>query len=149
MKVIDPTGVTWRVRRRWLPWRVRPRDVDVSGGDPGVGSPDDLALGLAIVVFVVLLFLLPFLLVGAFLAVEILVVLFLLPLFLILRASRLARWPVAVRQGRAFAWEESVRGWRASGKRIRDLAEAITRGEVDAVKPDDVDLPRHRSAPRR
>lgn len=147
MKVTDPTGDTWRVRRRWLPWRPRRRDVD--GGDPsafGASGPDELIGLVLIVVVLALLIVAPWILAGAFLIVEVLVVVLLLPLFLLLRASRLARWPVAVRQGRTFVWEESVRGWRGSGHRIREIAEAITRGEVALVKPKNDDLPRHRSA---
>ncbi len=146
MKVTDPTGDTWRVRRRWLPWRPRRRDVE--GGDPGAfgaSSPDELVGLILVVVILVLLILAPWILAGAFLVVEVLVVVLLLPLFLLLRVSRLARWPVVVRQGRTLAWEESVRGWEASDHRIREIAEAIARGEVVAVRPDDDDLPRHRS----
>ncbi len=143
MKVTDPTGDTWRVRRRWLPWRPRRRRIDASDASADLaGSADDLVI--AAVVFVVLIVVAvfaPWILVGAFLAVEVLVVVLLLPLFVLLRGLRIARWPVAVRRGRTLVWEESVRGWRGSRERVHAIAEAIVGGRVADVRPAPTETP--------
>ncbi len=103
----------------------------------GVAAPDDLVIGLAIVIgFIVVVILAPWILVGAFLAIEVLIVVLLLPLFVLLRGLRIARWPVAVRRGRTLVWEESVRGWRGSRERMRTIAEAIAAGRVSEVVPE-------------
>lgn len=145
MKVTDPTGDTWRVGRRWLPWRPRRRRVDASDASVDLaGSADDLVIAaIILVVVVVVAVVAPWIFVGAVLAVEILVVVLLLPLFVLLRGLRVARWPVAVRRGRSVVWEESVRGWRGSRDRIREIAGAISRGDAGVVKPSADDLPRH------
>ena len=78
----------------------------------------------------------PWILVGVFLAIEVLIVLLLLPLFVLLRGLRIARWPVVVRRGRALVWEKSVRGWRGSRERKRTIAEAIAHGRVGEVAPE-------------
>ena len=137
MRLTDPAGVTWRVRRRWLPWRPRRRRIDPDDAPLELaGSADDLVI--AVVVLVVLLvvaLLAPWVLMGAFLAVEVLAVVLLLPLFVLLRGLRIARWPVAVRRGRGLVWEESVRGWRGSRERMHVIATAIAGGRVDEVAP--------------
>ena len=93
-------------------------------------------IGLAIVIgFIVVAILAPWILVGAFLAIEVLIVVLLLPLFVFLRGLRIARWPVAVRRGRTLVWEESVRGWRGSRERMRTIADAIAGGRLDEVAP--------------
>ena len=57
MKAMARDGRTIDVRRRWLPWKPRLRDVDSSGGDAGgFDLGDDLA-GVAVVIAIFLLLL--------------------------------------------------------------------------------------------
>jgi len=138
VKVTDPAGDTWRVRRRWLPWRRRVKDVDLAPVD---GVPD--LDGVALVILAALL--LPLVVFFALVVAEIFLLLMLVPVVALVRAVVLRRWPIAVRREKSHVWDESVRGWRGSRDRMRAIADAVARGEVALVKPPDVDLPRHRS----
>ena len=134
MIVDDPSGSAWRVKRRWLPWRLRGRDpsdfTDVADvGD--VGSPDDLFIGLAIFIGVlVVIVVVPFVAVLAILVAEALLLLLLLPLFVVLRATFVARWPIEAWKGRELVHAEAVRGWGSSHRRMLEVAEDIRAGRL-------------------
>ncbi len=128
MKVRDADGVKWRVRRRWLPWRMRTKgflDYLPDTGGTGGYVPDDPILLTLWVVFV-----LPLLVVGAVLflvlGLELAVLLMLLPVVVFARALFVG-WTVVVRRGGAVVGTERVKGWRASRARIRAIAEEIRR----------------------
>jgi hypothetical protein len=131
VNVEDPSGRAWRVKRRWLPWRLRRRDpsdfVDFSGGD---FSPDDLVIGLAIFVgMVIVVVLVPFVAVLAIVVAEIFVLLLLLPLFVVLRAAFVARWPIETWRGDQLVHAEAVRGWSDSHRRMVEIVDGIRLGK--------------------
>lgn len=132
MKVVDPAGETWRIKRRWLPWRLRRRsieDLDFPDDIPGDGIADDLFIGLAIFVGVlVLAVVLPVVLVLAIVVAEFLLLLLLLPVFVIMRAAFVARWPIEAWQGDRLVWFDAVRGWGTSRRRMLDVADGIRLG---------------------
>jgi len=123
-------GRAIEVRRRWLPWKPRLRDVDpgfvdlTGGADDPVGFVVALVLGL--VATVVLAALLPF----AVLASEVLLVLALVvPLLVLARVFWMLPWIVEATNGDTLLGIDKVRGWRDSSDRIRDIAAAYERGQ--------------------
>ncbi len=134
MKAMARDGRTIDVRRRWLPWKPRLRDVDSSGGDAGgfdLGGGDDLAgVAVVIAIFLLLLFF-PVVLAVALLAGEVLVLLLLLPLFLVARVVPVLPWTVEARHEGALVGVEKVRGWRASQQRIREIVTTYERSTDD------------------
>lgn len=124
MKVVDPEGRTWRVTRRWLPWRPRRRMVGprlwLEGADGIAGFVIALVLGL--VVLPVLSFVL---LSGG----ELVLLVALLPIVTLARIAFGRKWWVEARLGFRAHWEQEVGSWAASGQRIRDVAGAIERGD--------------------
>ncbi|MDQ3158460.1 MAG: hypothetical protein M3Q98_17370 [Actinomycetota bacterium] len=123
-EVVDADGVTWKVKRRWLPWRLRRRVVD-DIGDPSL-DVDDLIVGLIVLVVVLLVVVfLPVVLVLAVFVAEFLLLLLLLPVVVVVRASLVGRWPLEVWRGKELVETESVRGWRASAERIHALLDEI------------------------
>ena len=112
MKATARDGRTIDVRRRWLPWKPRLRDVE-RGGDVGgfdLGGDDDLAgVAVVLVIFLLLLFF-PVVLATALLAGEVLVLLLLLPLFLVARVVPVLPWTVEARHEGALVGVEKVRG---------------------------------------
>lgn len=129
MKVTDPGGQTWRVSRRWLPWRPRLRDVN-GAAEQGAwlaGDPADIAIW--IVVFVVGV-VAPVVFSVLFLPLELLALLLVLPAAVLGRVLFARRWHVELRRGWR-PWTEVLAGdWRQSGARVRELAEAVRRGEL-------------------
>ncbi|MCW2769837.1 MAG: hypothetical protein JWR27_1270 [Aeromicrobium sp.] len=134
MHVTDPAGETWRIKRRWLPWRLRRRDPEDFIDFPGGGDlGDDLLIGLAIFIgLIVLAVALPVVLVLAVLVTELLLVLLLLPLFIVLRAGYVARWPIEVWRGDRLVHTEAVRGWSVSRRRMVELSEDLRLGKEPA-----------------
>ena len=123
MRVLTDDGRELRIGRRWLPWRPRARDFDGTGDFfGGLGSDDLVGFALSIVLAVVLALLAPLLLVVLVLSGEWLVVLALIPLAALLRVLLDRPWVVEVRERGVLLHLEKVRGWRASGERIRELA---------------------------
>ena len=123
-------GRAIEVRRCWLPWKPRLRDVDpgfvdlTGGADDPVGFVVALVLGL--VATVVLAALLPF----AVLASEVLLVLALVvPLLVLARVFWMLPWIVEATNGDTLLGIDKVRGWRDSSDRIRDIAAAYERGQ--------------------
>jgi hypothetical protein len=124
MKVVDPEGRTWRVTRRWLPWRPRRRMMDpdliADGADDPIGCLVMLVLGLVV---------LPLLSIVVILAAEMLLLLLLLPFVVTARMAFGRKWWVEARLGYRAHAEEEVGSWRASAHRIREIASAIERGD--------------------
>ena len=131
MKVEDPSGQTWRVTRRWVPWRRRMKDVDLGSG---WGVPDLNGLGddpiSAVIAIVLLVLALPFILLGLVVAAEFLLLLLLLPVAVLARVLLGQKWTVEARRGFTIVWDAPAGDWQASGLRIHEVAEAIRRGEL-------------------
>jgi hypothetical protein len=133
VKVQDPEGQTWRVRRRWLPWRRKVRDVpDVPVDGIFTGGDDALS---GIVAVILLIVLLPVIVLFAAMLAELLLLLLLLPLWLIGRAMIGGSWPIDVSRGKTYVRTESVKGWTESGVRMHDIAEAIRLGRPGTDLP--------------
>jgi hypothetical protein len=129
VKVVDPAGQTWRVKRRWLPWRLRRRKPEDFLDVPSGLDVDDLIIGLAIFVGLLLIaVLLPVVLVLAIVVAELLLLLLLLPVFVIMRAAFVARWPIEAWHGDRLVWSEAVRGWGSSRRRMLEVADGIRLG---------------------
>lgn len=135
MKVVDPQGRTWRVSRRWMPWRRRTSTDGLDAGPDTSGLGDDpisVVLGLlALVLFI------PFVLVLLLVTLEILLLLLLLPFAVLGRVLLGRHWRVEVRDGWTFAWETEAGGWSQSGRMIAHLAEGLGHGLTpwQAVQP--------------
>jgi hypothetical protein len=133
MRVTAPDGRTIDVSRRWFPWRLRWRRVSSRNTDPFdflVGVDDLPSLVFAVVAFIaVLLFGGIVATVAIFASEALLLLLLLVPLLVVARLLWIAPWVVEARADDATIGLDKVRGWRDSGQRIHDLAEAYRRGE--------------------
>lgn len=124
MKVQDPSGQTWRVTRRWVPWRRRIKgdgDWAPDGGTLEFGD-DPVSLAVAAILLV------PFVVLALLVSVELLLILLVLPVALIGRVAFGRHWTVELRRGWKPYWEESVGDWQASGTRIHEVADGVRRG---------------------
>lgn len=129
MRIQDPNGRAWTVRRRWLPWRPRRRNFDTSDALSALSDVGDL-LWFAAIVFLVLV-VLPVVLLVTVLVAEILLVLLLVPIFVLVRAGLTRRWPIEViRDGRVVRLE-SVKGWAASSQRLEQLRADVRHGVMN------------------
>jgi len=132
VKVTDPSGQTWRISRRWLPWRQRLRDVrdfaaDMSSPDFG----DDLVVGLAIwAVVIVIAIVAPILLSLLFLPLEFMALVLVLPLAILGRILFGRKWHVELRRGWGVWCEVAAGDWRGSTMKIHEIADAVRRGEI-------------------
>lgn len=125
MKVVDRDGQTWRVTRRWTPWRWRLRKLDTAGDGWDLGGDDLLG---AIVIGLIAAIVLPVVAVAVVAGVEFLLLLLLAPLVALARVALGRHWTVEARRGWTAWWEEPSGDWRASGRRIREVADEIERG---------------------
>ena len=123
-------GRAVEVHRRLLPWKPRLHDVDpgfvdlTGGADDPVGFLVMIVLGVA--ASVVLAIVLPF----AILASElVLVVALVVPLLALARVFWMLPWIIEATNGDTRLGIDKVRGWRASGERIREIAAAYERGQ--------------------
>lgn len=124
MQVIDPAGETWRVKRRWLPWRPRLREGSFDLGTNLVGVADEGP----ILVFLLALVLIPVAVVLAVFLAEIAILLLLIPLFTLVRAMWVRGWPIEVWHGKQLEGVEEIRGWADSRARLLEVAESIRLG---------------------
>lgn len=128
MKVVDPSGQTWRVSRRWVPWRRRldakmpelPSFAQQLGDDPIS----------AIVGVVLLILLLPVLVLAVLVGLELLLLLLVLPFALLGRILFGRHWTIEVRRGWTPFYEERSGDWQASGLLIHRFADQLRRGEA-------------------
>lgn len=137
MRFDDRDGRTWKVRRRWLPWRRRIRDVPELPDGPTGDDPISAIIGCFTLILAI-----PAIVVLTVLLAELLILLVLLPVVVLLRlVAGWAGfpWPVEVRsrpsQRRVLGWrfehDEPVRGWRASGRRIDELRVRVESGRFE------------------
>jgi hypothetical protein len=124
VKVSSPDGQTWRISRRWLPWRPRKREIE---GDIPTEADDPIG---CLVLALLGLFVLPVVGVGVVFALELLAVLVLLPFAVLGRVVFGRRWHVEARRGFRLHYEEEAGSWVAARERILSLAGEIQRGEV-------------------
>ena len=148
VKVRDPAGQTWRVTRRWVPWRRRLRGVDADSGplDWGNGLGDDPVS--AVLAILLLILALPFLLLALFVALEFLLLLLLIPFAALVRVAFGAHWTIEARRGFTLWWDAPAGGWRESGERIRALAHDIERGQLPPQTIGEPQPPEAPEAPR-
>lgn len=128
MKVQDPTGQTWRVTRRWVPWRRRLKGQISNAMDmvpSGLG--DDPISAIIFLIFLVIA--IPFLVLALIAGVELLLVGLLLPFAVLARVLFGQHWTVEARKGFSIWWEAPSGDWQESGVLIHDVALAIQKGE--------------------
>lgn len=130
MRVRDLDGNTWRVGRRWLPWRRKVRhDPDVRDFDvPDIGGLiDDLPGFLAaLVIGVVVVITLPLILLALTSLIELSLLLALLPVVVLFRVAFRRPWTVQViAPNGSVTVAEPVVGWRESGERVQALARSL------------------------
>lgn len=133
MKVIDPQRTTWRVSRRWVPWRRKVRGwSDVWGLVPDLPGGDDPITGTISLILLILCA--PIIALAVVLtlvaAVEFLAILALIPLLVLARVIFGRRWVVEVRRGFTPWYEQAVGDWSASRTAIETFADAIRRGQL-------------------
>ncbi|MGH3358804.1 MAG: hypothetical protein ACRDO7_08370 [Nocardioidaceae bacterium] len=130
MRVVDPGGVTWKVKRRWVPWRRRVRDV---GYDiPGIGDLGDDPISL-IIGAVVLILAIPLVLIALLAMIELFALVLLIPVAMLIRALFGGAWPIEVFRSGELQDTEYVKGWSASRERIHDVVEQVRlRGRTPA-----------------
>ena len=126
MNVRGPGGETWRVGRRWLPWRPRYRGPETSGLDIPLELGDVGGI-LALIAIVAAVFLLVAVALPVLaLAVELIVLVLVVLGATALRLTRVRPWLIEARTDgpprRVHAWH--VKGWRASGEAIEHIAQA-------------------------
>lgn len=128
MRVVDPQGRTWRVSRRWMPWR---RKTSMGGWGSG-SSITNSDLGddpiSAIIGVVLLILFIPVLVLGLVVALEMLLLLLLLPFAILGRMVFGRHWRVEVREDWTFAWEAEVGDWSDSGRAIEQIAQGLRQG---------------------
>ena len=132
-----PDGTTWRVGRRFLPWRLRwrggPKEVlDAVDATELLGVLDDgifVAVGvvLAVIAFLVLatFFVLPLIV----LTVEVALALFIVGLVFAWRIVFRKPWLVTAAVNRTVHRQWKRVGWRASGHLVEQVASSIERGQ--------------------
>ncbi|WP_193610597.1 hypothetical protein [Nocardioides lijunqiniae] len=127
MKVQDPTGQTWRVTRRWVPWRRRLKGV-MANMPSGPGLGDDPVSAVIGLIFLVIL--LPFLVLAVVAALELLLLLLVVPFALLARVLLGRHWTVEARRGFTIWYDEPAGDWQSSALRIHSLADALRRGDI-------------------
>jgi hypothetical protein len=127
MKVVDPQGRTWRVSRRWMPWRRKTRFGSWGDGPVFSGSLGDDPIS-AIIGVVLLILFIPVLVLGLVVALEMLLLLLVLPFAVMGRMLLGRHWWVEVREGWTFAWETEGGGWSDSGRAIDQIAQGLRQG---------------------
>jgi hypothetical protein len=137
VKVEDPSGQTWRITRRWVPWRRRLKSRLGEAADMmPAGLGDDPVS--AVIFLVCLVIAIPFLVLTLIAGLEVLLVLLVLPFALVGRAAFGRHWIVEARRGFTIWWDEPSGDWQASLLKIHDVSEAIRIGDLP---PRTVDVP--------
>lgn len=131
-KVTTPGGETWKVGRRWLPFRPRRFGLDLTDVGPGfdIGDlgPISAVLGAIALILVLVFVVIPLLA----LAVQLVALLLALIVGVLLRVVFRRPWTVVARRVGGprtddRAWR--VSGWRDSGEVVTAAAERLRRGD--------------------
>jgi hypothetical protein len=121
----DASARIVRVGLRWLPWRPRPRKIDIDVTD-GIGLPTDLDSPIALIVAVVVV---AFLAIGGlglvFLPFELTAVVLVAVALLALRVFGLMPWEVVIVTADKAVMTEQVRGTFAARRRVAELRGSI------------------------
>jgi hypothetical protein len=126
MKVRDPSGQTWRVTRRWVPWRRRLKGGIMEGPTFPTGLGDDpISMVIGIVCLIIAL---PFLLLALVAGLELLLLLLVLPFAVLGRVLFGSHWHVELRRGFEPFWEIEAGDWQASKLKIHEIADGVRRG---------------------
>ena len=125
VKVVDPAGETWRIKRRWLPWRPRLRDGAFELGTHVIDAAD----GFPFLLFLLGLVLIPVAVALAVFVAEIALALLVVSILTFGRAIFIGRWPIEVFRGRALVHVDAARGWADSGRRMGEIVDGIRRGD--------------------
>jgi len=134
VRVIGSEGHEIVIRRRWLPWKRRVSAKKVGDYTPDADPLDALDLigseGLGL--FIALILLVPVLLVLVLVLSELFLLLLLLPLIVLARGLFGVPWTIEVTRvvsttKRKLILSEDVKGWRASGERMHELAAEYSR----------------------
>lgn len=128
-------GTSWRVTRRWVPWRRRARGAskvwDLVPSVPGGGGDDPISGAITLIILVIFA---PVILVALGLtivaAIEFAVLFALIPVIALGRVIFGRHWIIEVRRGFEPYYEMHAGNWKQSGDRIRRIAEAISRGDL-------------------
>ncbi|MGE4426237.1 MAG: hypothetical protein AB7G37_07290 [Solirubrobacteraceae bacterium] len=150
MPITDPQGQAWKVRRRWLPWRRRIRDVPDGPIDVGHLGDDPISMVIGVIALILAI---PALVVLTILLAELLLLIVLLPVVVLLRMVAPVPWTIeaSVRTAERPSWLpdawssrylSSVRGWRGSTRRMDAIASDLRAGRLPpadtrAVSPDE------------
>ncbi|WP_256838530.1 hypothetical protein [Ornithinimicrobium faecis] len=126
MKIKDPHGQTWRVTRRWVPWRRKlkgtwERMPELPSGD------DPISMILTVIMLILCL---PVLILALVASLEFLLILLLLPFVILGRIIFGQHWTIEARLDWTPVWEEAAGSWSDSGRAIQDVATAIQRGHL-------------------
>lgn len=128
VQILTPDGRRVVVRRRLLPWRPRRRvGYEPGDGSSALGADDLLGLVLLLVFFVVVL---PVLFVVGVVLVELVLLALVLPLVWLAKIVLRRPWVVEVVEDHRVLRAERVRGWRASGALVTELAAQIASGHL-------------------
>ncbi|WP_141014939.1 hypothetical protein [Nocardioides sambongensis] len=131
MKVRDRWGQTWRVTRRWVPWRRRLKGMWRGPFEMMPAGADD---PISLIIFTVIA--LPLILLAIVASLELLVLLLVFPFAVLIRMLFGRHWVIEARKGFRIWWQDEAGDWRASGEQIRRVVDAIGAGELP---PNNVD----------
>ena len=126
VKITDPHGQTWRVSRRWVPWRRKLKGTwekmpDLPHGD------DPISMVLTVILLIICL---PVLLLALVASLEFLLILLVLPFVVLGRVLFGQHWTIEARLDWTPVWEEPAGSWRESRRAIQDVAAAIQQGHL-------------------
>jgi hypothetical protein len=134
VKVTDPEGNTWRVSRRWVPWRRRLKGALDSAPDMPSFGDDPISFVLGVIFLIIMI---PFLILFVVAGLELLLLLLVLPFAVLGRMLFGRHWKVEVRRGFTVEHEVDAGDWRSSATVIQDLADLLRQGRP--VAPGTVD----------
>ncbi|TYL55317.1 hypothetical protein FXB39_02905 [Nocardioides sp. BGMRC 2183] len=134
MKVRDPWGQTWRVTRRWVPWRRRLKGMWRGPFEAMPANLGDDPISLIILGVICL----PLIVLAIVASLELLALLLLFPIALLVRVIFGRHWTIEARRGFRIHWQADAGDWRASGERIHHVVAAIAAGDLP---PQNVDVP--------
>ena len=123
-----PPGAAVHVGRRWRPWDrrttvARPASVD---GIDSLDVDDDSGIAVALTLITLGVILLPVIVTGVAFVAELIVIAIVVPLLVLGRIALRRPWTVEITHRvsllrRDLIHSEQVMGWRASGRRVREL----------------------------
>jgi hypothetical protein len=127
IKVTEPDGTEWKVKRRWLPWSIRVRDTTDLADPTNADSFNPLVIIGVFVIGVVLA-----IVVGLFLLIAEVIAGLLVALWILFWRFGLRKpWPIEASSQDGRKIRKRVSGWRDSGDEVQRLADQIRRGDAN------------------